>query len=408
MSLTLQQAEHLALQHNPNITISKLLALAQHQIVRQVRSRELPQLQGSFAAVQPNDSANRISGLGLTAPRIIQHVGAGLELSQLITDFGRSSNLAASSRYSEQAQIASARATEEDILLATDQAFYAALEAQATLGVARETESARQTVSNQITALTNSKLKSTLDQSFAAVALSQAQLLVLDAQNNLDASFAALNQLIALPSPTAFTLVDDTTPLPPPPMDSASLVQAALQQRPDLVALKEDQQAAESFRRAQRDQMLPTVSALATVGGTPSGDTQYFPQNWYGAAGLSVNVPIFNGFRYSAESQEAALRTQAAGERVRDLRDRITRDVVTSWLATNTAFQRANVTAQLLRQSNLALDLAKTRYQLGISSIVELSQAQLQQTEAAIADANARYQYRAATAALNFQAGTHP
>src|SRR5258705_54497 len=91
------------------------------------------------------------------------------ELSQLITDFGRTPNLVASSQLSEKAQIPNAKATTADIVLATDQAFYFALQAQATLRVTQQTESERQAVANQVAALTNSKLKSTLDQSFAEV-----------------------------------------------------------------------------------------------------------------------------------------------------------------------------------------------------------------------------------------------
>ena len=59
--------------------------------------------------------------------------------------------------------------------------------------------------------------------------------------------------------------------------------------------------------------------------------------------------------------------------------------------------------ALLLQQANLALDLAQGRYDLGLSSIVELSQAQLQQTEAQIQYAAAKYQYRIAQATLRFQ-----
>jgi outer membrane protein len=55
---------------------------------------------------------------------------------------------------------------------------------------------------------------------------------------------------------------------------------------------------------------------------------------------------------------------------------------------------RIGVTAQLLNQANQSLRLAQTRYKLGLSSIVELSQSQLQQTEAEIANTNAQYQYR--------------
>ena len=63
------------------------------------------------------------------------------------------------------------------------------------------------------------------------------------------------------------------------------------------------------------------------------------------------------------------------------------------------------MTRQLLDQSNLALDLAQTRYKLGLSGIVELSQAQLAQTQAEIAYANARYAYQTALAVLSFQTG---
>jgi outer membrane protein len=68
-------------------------------------------------------------------------------------------------------------------------------------------------------------------------------------------------------------------------------------------------------------------------------------------------------------------------------------------------FQRIAVAQQLLDQANSALDLAQTRYNLGLSSIVELSQAQLQQTQAQIDLADARYTYAGSLANLRFQTG---
>jgi outer membrane protein len=62
----------------------------------------------------------------------------------------------------------------------------------------------------------------------------------------------------------------------------------------------------------------------------------------------------------------------------------------------------------LVKEANLAMDLAQTRYKLGLSSIVELSQAQLQQTSAQIQDTSARYQYRLSLATLNYETGTAP
>jgi outer membrane protein len=123
----------------------------------------------------------------------------------------------------------------------------------------------------------------------------------------------------------------------------------------------------------------------------------------YAAVGVNVQIPIFNGFLFSAKSHEADLRSQAARQKLSDLRNRISRDVRTSWLTAGTAFDRVSVNDQLLAQANLALDLAQTRYKLGLSSIVELSQAQLQQTQAEIGSAQAGFEYRLALSILRYQ-----
>ncbi|MGA9670122.1 MAG: TolC family protein, partial [Terracidiphilus sp.] len=266
----------------------------------------------------------------------------------------------------------------------------------------------RQTTQSQVSAMTSNKLKSTLDLSFADVNLSQAKLLMLDAQNNLDSTMAALDTVLGLDRQVTYELVDDNPALQPPPADPDQLLQVAFQQRPDLQALNLSQQAAVKFSHAERDQMLPSISAAGTVGSVPIRPATYYLNNWWGGIGVNMNIPVFNGFLYSAQAKEASIRAQAASEQSRDLRDRIARDVRTAWLGSNTAYQRVAVTAELLKQANLALQLAQTRYQLGLSSIVELSQAQFQQTDAAIGNTDAQYQYRLALSTLNYQIGATP
>jgi outer membrane protein len=406
-TLTRQQAEQLALKDNPRISVAALSALAQRQVVRETRSAELPSLNGNVTGVDAEE-ASRISSGSLSASRLLYHVGAGLSLSQLITDFGRTRNLVASSSLQAKASEQDAQATREDIVLAADFAFYRALEAQATLEVAKSTVNARQTVSDQVDALTASKLKSTLDQSFAQVNLSQAKLLQLDSRNQYDAAMAGLNEVLGTTNDTQYRLVDDQSPPAPVASSAEAVIALALQQRPDLAALKLSHEADVRFSRAQHDQLLPTVSGLGIVGDTPVGSSQYFITNWYGAAGVNIAVPIFNGFKFHAQAAEADLRAQASNEQSRGLMNSIVRDVRTAWLAMNTAQQRMSVTAELLKEADTALDLADTRYRLGLSSIVELSQAQLQQTQAQIADANARFDYEADLAALRFQSGSQP
>jgi outer membrane protein len=407
LPLSRREAEKIALANNPHIHISQLLARVQHQVVRERRADELPNLNGALTAVEANDGS-RISSGSLTASRLLVHAGMGVQLSQLITDFGRTSNLIASAKLQEKAKLADAEASREDIVLATDQAFYAVIEAQETLAVAAQTVSARQAVTDQVSALTSAKLKSELDQSFAEVNLSQAKLLQLNAQNDLDAAKAAFTAVLGYEKPMGFVLIDDAGPLPTMPPDSDTLVTQAIQNRPDLQSLRFTEQAALKFSKAQHEQLLPTFSALGTVGGTPVGSPQYFTSNWYGAVGGNINIPIFNGFRLTAQASEATLRAESASEATRALREQVVRDVRTAWLNANTAMQRVAVASELLKQADTALELAKTRYDLGLSSIVELSQAELQQTEAAIGDANARTQYEFAIATINFETGVQP
>jgi outer membrane protein len=407
-SLTRTDAEQMAIKNNPRISVGRLVALAQHQVVRETRAAELPT---ALASVTAEDAlqASRISAGTLTASRLFEHAGAGASASQLITDFGRTRNLVLSSKLQEKAQNASALATVEDIVLATDQAFYNALQAKALLDVSKQNVETRQTTDNQISVMTKNKLKSTLDLSFADVNLSQAKLLLLDAQNNADSTMAALDDVLGLDKKVIFDLEGGTDALQAPPVDEDQLLQLALQQRPDLQALDYDHQAAVKFSRAQRDQLLPSISALGTVGIVPiRPGSQYYVANWWGGVGVNMNIPIFNGFLYTSQAKEATIRAQAAAEQTRDLRDHIVRDVRTSWLSANTAYQRVAVTEELFKQANLALQLAQTRYQMGLSSIVELSQAQFQQTEAAIGNTNAQYQYRLALSALNFEIGATP
>ena len=121
-----------------------------------------------------------------------------------------------------------------------------------------------------------------------------------------------------------------------------------------------------------------------------------------------MNIPIFNGFLFTAQASEANFNAKAAAESARDLHDVVVRDVRTAWLSANTAFQRVGVAAELSKEADLSLSLAQSRYQLGLGSIVELSQGQLQQADAAIGYVNAQYQYRLALSTLNFEIGAQP
>jgi outer membrane protein len=400
--LTLHQAEEIALKNNPRISVARLLSLASQQVVRETRSPLWPSAAVDLTAVTSHDTS-RITAGALNNPIIYERAAGGVVVSQLITDFGRTSNVVASSRLASKAEDQNTIATREQVLLAVHQAFYNTLQAAAVLKVAQQTVEARQAVADQIGALYKSKLKSEIDFSFANVNLAQARLLLLDAQNNHESALATLAQVLGYADVQHFELVEDGTAPTSPPANVEDLIREALAQRPELLSLDYQYQAAQKFHTAERDLLLPSVRAMGAVGGTPLRAPEL--TSWYGAVGVNVEIPVFNGFLYSARAKTAALQADAARDRLRDLRNTVSRDVRTSWLTANADYERLSVTQQMLQQANLALELAQARYKLGLSSIVELSQAELQQTQAAISNTEAGYDYRLALNVLDYQRG---
>ena len=130
----------------------------------------------------------------------------------------------------------------------------------------------RQTVTNQVGALFKSKLKSELDYSFASVNLAQAQLLLLDAQDNKDATLATLSMVLGYPSAQNFQLIEDASPIAPPPGNVNDLIATAFSMRPEILSLQFQYQSARKFQTAERDLLLPTISAVGAVGDTPVGN----------------------------------------------------------------------------------------------------------------------------------------
>jgi outer membrane protein len=398
--LTLAQAEALALKNNPQVTIGKLRALEAQQYVRETRSALLPTAYLSLTGVD-SESGSRIAAGALNNPIVFPRAAAGVTVSQLITDFGRTTNLLSSSEFQAKAEDKNAAATTADITLTVDQAFYNSLETRELVKVARETLNARQTFVDKIQALTTARLKSDLDLSFAKVDVARARLLVLESQNNYQTSLAALSAILGYPDQQDFELIQPTEAITPPAPDAQPLILEALRQRPEVGSLQFQVESAQKSSAAEHDLWRPTINALGVAGTTPVRDPAITP-NWYGAVGVNVNIPLFNGFLYNARAKTADLQTEVLRQRLADLRNNIARDVRTSWQQTNQAYERLSVTQQLREQANLALDLAQQRYNLGLGSIVEFTQAELGKTEADIADTDATYQYRLTQLVLTY------
>jgi outer membrane protein len=404
-TLTLKDAQELALKNHPKVQAAQNAAAATNQVVREARSAYLPFVSGAVTGAQGNDNARMGAGGGLSASRLFDRVGEGFVLSQLITDLGRTSNLVASSRFEAQASDQTYQATREDVLLSLDNAYYGVLRAQTVVRVARQTVDARQLLSDQVGTLAQNNLRSQLDVSFADVNLADAKLLFIRAENDLQEAYAQLARALGTDRPVQYQLVEE--PLPPSPsLSPEELVTQAMANRPDILSLQFKRDAAHKFAFAERDLARPTVSVVGAAGlltyaslpGSP------LPDKYEGAA-VNVDVPLLNGGLFGARRAAAEYRALEADNALRDYEEGVARDVRVAWVNATTAYQRLDVTAQFLRSATLALDLAQGRYNLGLSSIVELTQAQLNVTRAEIEDLSAKYDYQYDSAALQYAIG---
>ncbi len=400
--LSLKEAGEIAIARHPRISEADLLALASKQVVREARSAYYPTVAFNATAVDALDSNTRIAAGGLNNPLIIDRESQGINITQLITDFGRTHNLSVSSELRSRAEQENALATRAQLLLEVNSAYADALRAQSTLAVARQTVDTRQLLYDQVSQLASNQIKSELDASLARVSLEEARLLQAGARNDLQVSFAVLANLLNEPGPPAFQLIDE--PLRSAPVtNAADLVELALRERPELLRARFQREAAERFARAEHDLHYPTISAAAVGGLTPARDPRLNQD--YGAAGVNVSIPIFDGMLFSARAKEAQLKAEAAQKELEAQELNVVRDVRVSAVNLSYALERMELTARLVETANQAFDLAQARYKVGSSSIVELSQAQLAQTQAQIDQARAKYEYQMREAIVNFQTG---
>lgn len=399
--LTLREAEEIAVKNHPQINAASLSALAANQAPAEIGAAKYPTLLANLSGAGASSDA-RIGAGGLNNPLILSRGATGISISQSIFDFGRTHSLVESSRLKARASEQSAEATRAQVLLQVDRAYFLVLRAQALLKVAEQTVRARQLVVEQVEALRRSGLKSGLDVSIASYNLSEARLLASKAQNEVKAAYADLAVALGNRDEQVFELADEGLPADPV-ADQSTLVKDALLNRPELRGLQFERDAAYQFLKAEKSLKMPSITGLWNAGWIPFGDSRLSSR--YNAAGFSINIPIFNGRLYKAREAEAEYKARAVEQNLRDGENRIARDVRIAWLNINSAFERIGLSAQLLSRANEALDLAQERYRLGLSSIVELSQAQLNVTIAQIESTNTKYDYLLQRAVLNYQSG---
>ncbi len=402
--LTLAEAQALALKNHPQIMASDLQLEAAKQSVKIARSNYLPQATGNAVSAFADDNTRVMAGSGISNPTILDRGAYGVSLSQLITDFGRTSDLVDASKLQVDAEKSRADWTRETVLLNVTRAYYSVLRAQALVKVAQSTQHARATFLDQMTSLKEARMKSNLDVNLARQGVQEAGLLKLRADSALNDAQGALAEALGYSDNHHFALADEAA-ITPYPATLEPLLDQALQNNPEIVALRAEWEAARKQADAEEKAEYPTVSAMAYAGDTPFYDSGANISRTYGVAGVNVSIPLYTGGRLSAQHKKSSYQADANKQQLDAKTNVLSRDIRAAWNNTRTAFENIEVSKNMLSNSRETLDLIQARYELGKSSIVELAQAQLNETSAEISAANAQYEYLIQRAVLDYSVG---
>lgn len=401
--LTLEQAETMALANQPRLLAAQLRARAASERMHQARSAYGPTVTFNATGTRVADTSTAIASGALPTSALSNRFAYGGTLTQLITDFGRTSALVGSANQTALAQDQIATLTRAQVRLNVREAFYSVLGAQSVLRAAQAALANRQLISRQLNALAQSELRSTLDVNFAKVLESEAELAVVRAQSLDSQARSRLATAIGSQSAVMQALVDVSQSPQPLPLTAEDLQAQALAQRADLNASMAEQRSAEDFAKAEKRLQYPTLSVLGTAGHVPFHDHTLHDD--YAAAGFNLSIPVFNSGLFHARQVEAQLEAQARGRDVQQAKLQVTQEVRDAWFRTDEAYRSIDVSARLVAQSREALRLAQDRYNAGLGSIVELNEAQLNETSAEITAADANYTYLSRRAELDYAAG---
>lgn len=402
-TLTLEQAITEAQQGRPLLQADTERIAAAEARIRQARSGLLPRVDVQASATDGPLGAPPLGLGGLVGTPIKRHTGGSLNLVQTLLDFGRTHNTVRARREEVKATEEQLQADRNRVTLEVRQAYFQALQARGLVEVNQRLLEQRRLVARQAETLRANGLASRVDVDLAELNVSQSELALVRARNDVETAFASLSAALGRVVPSSAPLAEPSAQYPAGTGLEESL-KAAEERRPELRQIAAQERAFRHLESAAKSGKRPLVTGVGSVGKInpvplfEAGDKPF-------AVGLALTVPVFTGGLVEGQTEEARRNAVAAGASREELRNQI-RQQVTAATASVTAAQESIRVAQAQRvRAQDALSLATQRYQSQLGSIVELSQAQVAAATAEYDLIRARYDLELAGAALDFATG---
>jgi outer membrane protein TolC len=415
--LTLGEAVRIALDNAPVIIQRFGEYAAAQQRIDQAFSAMLPQL-SLFAQATRTDSSSRVwSGGGSSSNSSVTSASPGsgrLSLSQMLFDFGRTwaatdAAKANSDTAREQVEL------QKDLIVLTVKEFYFLQLLSSRLVVV-----AAQAVDRAELNLKSAKgfydvgTRPKFDVTRAEVDVANARVALIRAQNAVSLARIGLNQSmgIAINAPTR---VKDTLAYEQVKFDRETLVSEALKQRPEYKQAKLRADAAEATMRQNFRDFFPNLFGVSSVGAgraesdfrgfgsTPLGNSTSEAKDWQ--IGLELRWNIFDGGNKIARYREAKALLEASQAGVRDTELQVWQQVEQSHVNVVESEERIGAAQKAVESAQENFRLSQGRFDAGVGTIIELTDAQLALTQAQATEAQALSDYKISIARLERSLG---
>jgi outer membrane protein len=404
LALSLADAERAATTEQPQVILARTQTAAADARAREARSYLLPQLTGTAEYLretgnyQPRPggivttSGTATSGSSPSNVSLTQSYDFwtfGLTANQLIYDFGQTWGKYKAAQATTEAQKAAEQALKLQILFNVRKAYYNACAQKGLVEVAKETLQDQQRHLVQIEGFVRAGTNPEIDLAQGRTVVANAQVSLIQAQNNYAAAKAALNQAAGLFTGTSYDVGSEEAPAVADEDASLdTLAKRAVAARPELAEIEKQREAQKKTLDAIKGGYGPSLSA--TAGGSYAGVAlDGLVPNW--DVGLILSWPIFQGGLTRAQVDEAAANLEGvdAQKNVELLQIRL--DVETARLAVVAAKSSIGAANDALVNGREQLRLAEARYSTGVGSIIELNDAQVAYASAEAQVVIARY-----------------
>ncbi|MCR4308619.1 MAG: TolC family protein [Deltaproteobacteria bacterium] len=317
------------------------------------------------------------------------------DLSVLLTDFGRTS----ASVNRSDALLSATRETgvtvREDVAYAAKVGYFNVLRAGRNLEVKRETLRQRESLLKQAEAFFEAGIRAKIEVARTEANLYDARAQLSQAENDVRVARITLLNRMGVEGPANF-LLSDSLAAETIPGTVPDWIAEAERNRPELKALRERERAAAQAVRFARGGYFPVLAGAAGFG--YGGDEAPLDQNY--TVGVTLSVPLFSGFLTREQVKEAEASLSSVRHELTDVRRRVLLQVEQAAYGVSEASERIGARKKEREASDENLRLATARYEVGVGSIIEMIDAQVQMTQADTATIDAQYDYSVSVATL--------